>query len=539
MTAFLEYAVYRDLKRGWRIVQPNLEQCGLLSIAYEGLREFCSDPSAWQIHPILEQAGPESRFTVVQAFLDHIRQSLALNADCLKGERQEQLKKTVNATLKDPWTFEADERLIESTWFGWGKNYEDAFKLTPISVIGRYLRSTQAWPFLSRKVETDEYRILLEALVDLLHRAGYLELERRDEDFRLRLRIDTLQWIQGDGSMPFEDRIRMMRMRSENTPVIKKETNPFFTEFYKEKAGILYKLHGSEHTGQTKKEDREEREEKFRAGTLSCLFCSPTMELGIDISDLASVHMRNVPPTPANYAQRSGRAGRAGQPAFISTYCSFGNGHDQYFYRRPSDMVSGIVVPPRFDLSNEDLIRSHIHSVWISFVGLDLGNSIAEILNLSDSALPLKDEIAHHIQLSDDRKKECVRICREVIRQCESELRDADWFDEEWVMKTINSTPMAFNEAFNRWRELYQVAHDQLEESQKKLREIHQKGLNQKDQNRARAMESEALEQKSILCNTMQGQDHCGFLSIPVSGKRRLSTGIQFPENPREGVYIR
>ncbi|MDH7503671.1 MAG: helicase-related protein [Verrucomicrobiota bacterium] len=34
------------------------------------------------------------------------------------------------------------------------------------------------------------------------------------------------------------------------------------------------------------------------------------MELGVDIADLDLVHLRNVPPTPANYAQRSGRAGK-------------------------------------------------------------------------------------------------------------------------------------------------------------------------------------------------------------------------------------
>jgi ATP-dependent helicase YprA (DUF1998 family) len=41
---------------------------------------------------------------------------------------------------------------------------------------------------------------------------------------------------------------------------------------------------------------------------LPALFCSPTMELGVDISTLNAVYLRNVPPTPANYAQRSGRA---------------------------------------------------------------------------------------------------------------------------------------------------------------------------------------------------------------------------------------
>jgi ATP-dependent helicase YprA (DUF1998 family) len=34
------------------------------------------------------------------------------------------------------------------------------------------------------------------------------------------------------------------------------------------------------------------------------------MKMGVDLGDLPSVFMRNVPPGPANYAQRSGRAGR-------------------------------------------------------------------------------------------------------------------------------------------------------------------------------------------------------------------------------------
>ena len=126
-----------------------------------------------------------------------------------------------------------------------------------------------------------------------------------------------------------------------------------------------------------------EREKEFGEAKLPILFCSPTMELGIDIKDLNAVNMRNVPPTPANYAQRSGRAGRSGQPAMVFTYCSFGSPHDQYFFKHPELMVSGQVQTPRVDITNEDLIRSHIHAIWLQESGLDLGNTPGDLLQLS------------------------------------------------------------------------------------------------------------------------------------------------------------
>jgi ATP-dependent helicase YprA (DUF1998 family) len=44
----LGYRLYRDLKRGWRVTSPNLEQCGLLEIRYLSLDELCEAGAEWQ-----------------------------------------------------------------------------------------------------------------------------------------------------------------------------------------------------------------------------------------------------------------------------------------------------------------------------------------------------------------------------------------------------------------------------------------------------------------------------------------------------------
>ncbi len=157
-----------------------------------------------------------------------------------------------------------------------------------------------------------------------------------------RLKASSIIWRPGDGNAGAEDPVRM-EIASELGPRI----NPFFQRLYTDVAATLAGLRSREHTAQVANEDRARREEEFRKGTLPVLYCSPTMELGIDIASLNAVALRNVPPTPANYAQRAGRAGRSGQPALVVTYCATGNAHDQCYFRHRDQMVAGSVTAPR------------------------------------------------------------------------------------------------------------------------------------------------------------------------------------------------
>ncbi|MFQ5455356.1 MAG: DEAD/DEAH box helicase [Nitrospirota bacterium] len=529
---YIEYRIFHDLRRGWRVIQPNLEQSGLLRIEYPGLDEVCRDDTLWRDNPVLASAGYEDRFKVTKAFLDHLRRSLAINARCLQGSYSDTLKRDVNNTLKEPWRFDDDEILLESKWFAFGNRRQSDLSLASASVIGKYLRSPRAWHHLSSMIDASEYERLLKTLIDILYRGGYLERETDGKDFRVQIRVDSLQWVKGEGIFQAYDPVRSLRFSESMDKTIQKSSNPFFIKFYREDALQLINIEGREHTGQTSQADREKREERFKHGNLSCLFCSPTMELGIDIADLNIINMRNVPPTPANYAQRSGRAGRSGQPAFIITYCSTGSGHDQYFFRRRPAMVSGVVRPPQLDLANEDMVKSHVRAIWLAGVGLDLKNSIRDIIDLTQDDLPLSENVRHHINLSENRMRQCIDDCRAVLKQCKGDIDNTDWYSEEWLETTVRASAREFDDAFNRWREIYRIARNQLVEAQALLRDAHLRRLSQKERHEAEQSERESRRQIDLLCNDGVNRDDSDFYPYRYLASEGFLPGYNFPRLP-------
>jgi hypothetical protein len=125
-------------------------------------------------------------------------------------------------------------------------------------------------------------------------------------------------------------------------------------------------LSASEHTGQLTSVDAAEIQQNFIRGEINALSCSTTFELGVDVGELQSVVMRNMPPTTANYVQRAGRAGRrTDSAALIVTYAQR-RSHDLSRYQDPTTMVAGEIRAPYVPLGNERIDRRHAHSVALA-----------------------------------------------------------------------------------------------------------------------------------------------------------------------------
>ncbi len=225
-------------------------------------------------------------------------------------------------------------------------------------------------------------------------------------------------------------------------------------------------LEAREHTAQVASDDRQEREDRFRDADLPLLFCSPTMELGVDIAQLNVVNLRNVPPTPANYAQRSGRAGRGGQPALVYTYCAGRSPHDQYYFRHPTHMVAGAVAPPRIDVRNRDLVRSHIHALWMEVVKPDLGKTLTAVLDIEREDgkihLPVKESLRSDLSNPSHRASALAKA-NQLVQSIHGTLASAVWFHANWTSEVLDQLELAFDAACNRWRELYRAAVRQRE----------------------------------------------------------------------------
>ena len=550
----LAYRVWFDQRRGWRYTNPSLEDLKLLQIEYRGLKELVADEEVFSTAPpILKHARPEVRTAVYVKLLDHLRQWMAVRSQVLDPTVIEQMLSRSHSRLRAPWGFGIDEKPRRARWLivaalarrDFHVRDEDLIvRGSSRSALGKKLRSADLWKTTAIKdlkpVAFDE---LVMALLNAALSHGLVSEESTPFG-------DVTGWKLSDNCVIFR---RGSSIPSRNAG----KQNPFFRDLYESLSRLLrqpdhplFGFEAREHTAQVDNDRRALREKRFRYGEkerteleqdktqvdephrfLPVLFCSPTMELGVDISALNAVYLRNVPPTPANYAQRSGRAGRSGQAALVLTYCSAQGPHDQYFFRDPKGMVHGEVRPPLLDLANRDLVESHLSAVWLACTEQPLPSAISDLLVLENTDRPLRDELRTpmtHPRVAaqaTDRIKGILRLLKDELTK-----ETAPWYpgEDSFATAVVDSCLSRFDAAFRRWRDLFRSA-EQQRDSARRIMDNY--SAPNQEKRSAQSRHIQAMEQLQLLQNgdSTQSSDFYTYRYLATEG---FLPGYNFPRLP-------
>jgi len=552
LSRVLAYRVWSDQRRGWRFTNPNLEELGLVRADYPSLDELAADEEAFtrgDAPSILKSVGSEIRREALLILLETMRRGLAITADSLDPITVEATANAARQSLREPWSISQQEnpRLAAALIVDAPKKEVTGVRGEPLIVragprssLARRLGHPRMW---GKRLDGKTYVAVLKALLSAASEYQLIRPVATSFDVDgWRLAANALRLVRAEG-------------RADGRP-----PNAYFVDLYRTLAESLingstavFGMESRAHTAQVEQAQRQWREWRFRWGDedqrkvketkdemrqagepdvfLPALFCSPTMELGVDISALNAVYLRNVPPTPANYAQRSGRAGRSGQAALVVAYCAAQSPHDQYYFERPERMVNGYVRPPAIELSNRDLIEAHLHAVWLAETGRELSADIPHVLDLSGETLPVQKDIAEALgapEIADRATERMERILASVGPELSPE--SAPWAADRAAFARATSADAArrFSKAFDRWRQLYEGARTQLIEANRKSET---QGISAIERREAKVQQAQANEQLALLerGNASGGSDFYTYRYLATEG---FLPGYNFPRLP-------
>ena len=577
---FLLFRALSDLRRSWRIVLPNLEQCALLDIDYLDLREIAAEDGFWGDIEIANILCHPARREFLATVLSYFRLEYAIHSEnYLVPSRLKEFEKRFREQLKAPWTLDADEELAAPSVIRLDPLHRSVRlsnkSMGPASSLGKYIK------FLGNEAEVDpnvfrgeHYRDFIIRLMRKLRDADYLLEEtarnaNNEEVPVFRLRIEKILWKLGDGETVKHDPIKRRSYKDQQpTP------NAFFREVYQRDFTKGKRLAAEDHTGQLGVEARQDREDRFRADwyldesrkvldekkirsdSISALFCSPTMELGVDIGGLSVVHMRNAPPNAANYVQRSGRAGRSGQGALVFTYCSGFSAHDRHYFNHQAELVAGAVQAPRIDLCNRELLVTHLHALAISAIGLpglEAGRgkrpSLMRLIRADDPELTLSNDVVQGLKIGPTTFDLLKDTFQRVIADFAGELKGNSnaWYGDDWVDQNLGKLAHSLDSALERWRKMYQSARKLLTRATQPI----ESGLlevGSEEYRKNKRLQDQANRQLNLLRNDQSGSIELsefypyrylaseGFL--PGYNFTRLPLRVFVPKGNTAGEYI-
>ncbi|MGH9187772.1 MAG: Zn-binding domain-containing protein, partial [Acidimicrobiales bacterium] len=203
---------------------------------------------------------------------------------------------------------------------------------------------------------------------------------------------------------------------------------------------------------------------------------------------------------------------------------------DQHFFREPERMVAGQVEAPRLELANEDLLRAHVHAVWLAESGLDLGRSMSDVLDLADDVddPPLFPSITGHLDEGASRARARATAAR-VLGDLGDRLAEAPWWSDDWLDETLAAVPARFEQSLGRWKALYKAAVQQAKEQQRiKL----SAGRSAGDRRQADRLRCEAENQLELLRAESDNRNQSDFYTYRYFAAEGFLPGYSFPRLP-------
>jgi DEAD/DEAH box helicase/Helicase conserved C-terminal domain/Domain of unknown function (DUF1998) len=480
---YLAFGVVADLIGRTRFRNnQTLHDVAALDIVYSGLDDLAADDTVWAGLTDMAAASPELRADTLRGILDIVRIAGAVHTEPLL--RGDDFREDVIGRIADTALFH-DPSLPPGrpTVFS-----DDLPSETRDRAVRRFtfLDSAPRDRGLVRWVRTlhpglhdrDDAKAFVQAVVGVLAgkhlllataTAGGTAYQLHEDAVRVVARTD------GRGRRCPKCRTRW-QFRADRScpqcaiPTVVTTQHDWSTDYargeYLVPVGERVALLAEEHSAQVPGGERKVAETRFKDpdDTLNTLICTPTMELGIDIGGLSAVYLRNVPPSPANYAQRQGRAGRHGQPAYVATFCGtagkFGS-HDQYFYRFPERIVAGRIAPPRFLLENEDLLVSHLNALTLEYLNFRILAQPKHFIDFDQEAVPFLADVVTELRVKVRAGK--TAITAHTMGAVGTEL-GAVGRDASWVEGQVETFPDRYRDAWAPLIDEYVLIRDEARE---------------------------------------------------------------------------
>ena len=483
---YLETYLYVEIRGTKRFISINLEDVGLLEATYEALNEVVLQPELEQFSELKYRAKPLLRDYIL-GFMEIFRSEMAIGHPNLidKSTFRQQVIDFIEQKAPEKRIFEA----IEDTNVGIYSNADkDKFKYTSFTYHAfDGSRALSAWIKKCFNInETEDIKTVIQQTRDFLLKMGYL--------CKQKVQYEDVYYIEPDmiliqapktefkyqckkcGSKYNWESVQYCVMPACKDVLVTATTEEnFYTIQYTKPFDGRDNIIAEDHSGQVKGQDRKIKENKFKKNPpeIQFLIATPTMELGIDIGTLSSVYLRNVPPSPSNYAQRAGRAGRSGQGSIIQTFCGSGSSrgvHDQYYYNRPVEIVSGKISVPRFNLANTTLFEAHVNSLVLQTIDKKLMTQPRQFIDFNNrEELPMMKEYIGDLIESIQRNLD---VILKNIREAFGKEIDESNGQITWngIEDQVSQFAYYFDIAFNKMREDYRESLKEIEEIDNRIR---------------------------------------------------------------------